>query len=130
MKFCEEVPKEKIIETALNLINKSKKSINMTMDMSDEINSPLPKQYYKQLRFNLKRGIKINRYVYGSKKLIKKIKNLYPEIKIHFGGKIILYQRMLIIDKRLGIFSLNNKVFFTNFEPLVKSLLKYAKIYK
>ncbi|PIV09846.1 hypothetical protein COS31_00465 [Candidatus Roizmanbacteria bacterium CG02_land_8_20_14_3_00_36_15] len=130
MKFCEEVPKEKIIETALNLINKSKKSINMTMDMSDEINSPLPKQYHKQLRFNLKRGIKINRYVYGSKKLIKKIKNLYPEIKIHFGGKIILYQRMLIIDKRLGIFSLNNKVFFTNFEPLVKSLLKYAKIYK
>lgn len=128
MKFCQEIKKEKVFDMAMDLINKSKKNINITMNIEEELNNPLPKKYHQKLILLLKRGIKINRYVFGPKKLLKKIKKRYPEIKTHFGGSLEKYQRMLIVDEKQGLFAVNGIVFFSRFKPLIKSLLKYVKI--
>lgn len=130
MKFCQKIKKEKVLNIAINLIIKSKKTINMTMDMQEEINNPLPQKYHKKLVKLIKNGVEINRYVFGPKKLLKKIKKSYPEIKTHFGGSLEKYQRMLIVDGKQGLFAVNGIVFFSRFKPLINSLLEYVKIYK
>jgi sugar-specific transcriptional regulator TrmB len=127
MSFCEEIKKE-VINKAISLIKSSKKIIEMTMNMEEELVNPLPQKYHGLLKKLVKKNIKISRYTYGDKKLVSKIKDLYPQINIIYSGNLNKYQRMLIIDRNYGLFSINGKVFFTNFKPLIKSLLEYAKI--
>jgi len=128
MKFCQEIKKGKVLARAMQLITTAKKTVDMTMDMVEEIAQPLPKKYHRNLVFLVKKGIKINRYAFGPKKLLKIIKGKYSEINLHYGGSLKNYQRMLIVDKNKGLFALGNQVFYTSFEPLVNSLLNYAKI--
>ena len=128
MKLCTEVNKNQVLQFALKLVNRAKKNITATMDMDEEIKNPLPAIYHKKLKELSKKGIVINRYVYGPKKLLNVIKKMYPEIITHYAGSIENYQRMLIVDKNEGIFRMKNGVFYTSFKPLVLSLLKYVKI--
>ena len=130
MIFCEEIKKNEVLKTALKLIGESQKTINMTMNMADELTNPLPAIYHRKLLKLIQKNIKIDRIVFGPKKLFKKITDKYPEINIKYGGDLNKYQRFLIIDKKMGIFSLNGHVFFSQYEPLIKSLLEYVKIYK
>lgn len=128
MKFCQEIKKEKVLEFAMNLIGSSKKNIDMTMHLEEEIKKPLPNKYHKKLAELARNNILVNRYTYGAKKLFNIIKLRYPEINTHYKGSVQKYQRILIIDKEKGLFNLNGHVFFTSYKPLIKSLLKYVKI--
>lgn len=112
----------------MRLVRGSAKSIYMTMDMQEEIDSPLPKTYHDLIEQKAKRGIQIHRYMYGKKTIFNKMMKLYKGVKIYYGGTLNNYQRMLIIDKRIGMFGLNGSIYITQFDPLIKSLLDYAKI--
>ena len=114
----------------MNLIKSSKKNINMTMDLKEEIEKPLPKIYHNTLSKLAKKSIIITRYGFGSKQLFNNFKNKYKEVIMYYGGSLNKYQRMLIVDEKQGLFVVNGIVFFSRFKPLIKSLLKYVKIYK
>lgn len=128
MKFCIPIQKDKIIRKAISLIMMTKKSIDMTMDLKEELTNPLPNSYHKNLDIMSKNGIKIVRFTYGNKNDFVQIKKLHPAIETYYKGKINLYQRILIIDKSFGLFALSGTVYFTSFRPLIKCLLKYVKI--
>lgn len=128
MKFCRLVDKKNVITSAMRLLRCSKKSIHTTMDIQSEINSSLPKRYHDLIARRAKHGIHIYRYAYGTKPMFNIIKNNYEGVQMYYGGTINHYQRMLIIDKKMGMFGLEENIFFTLFEPLIKSLLDYAKI--
>jgi len=129
MKFCVQINKKNVLKTAMTLISSANKNIDITMDVAEELRNSLPDEYHKRLTNLLKKGIKISRYVFGPKNLFKIIKNKYPMINTYYSGEINKYQRMLIIDKEKGLFAVNEKVFFTEFKPLIKSLLEYVRIY-
>jgi hypothetical protein len=128
MKFCRPINKKSAVQNAMRLVRGSAKSIYMTMDMQEEIDSPLPKTYHDLIEQKAKRGIQIHRYMYGKKTIFNKMMKLYKGVKIYYGGTLNNYQRMLIIDKRIGMFGLNGSIYITQFDPLIKSLLDYAKI--
>jgi len=86
------------------------------------------KKYHALITQRAKHGIHIYRYVYGTKPMFNKIKNNYEGVQMCYGGSMNRYQRMLIIDKKMGMLGLGGNIFLTQFEPLIKSLLDYAKI--
>ncbi|MFH0773777.1 MAG: hypothetical protein V1922_05705 [bacterium] len=128
MKFCRSINKKNAVQNAMKLVRSSVKSVHMTMDMQGEIDSPLPKTYHNLIEQKAKQGIQMYRYTYGKKTLFNKIKSSYKGVKMYYCGTMNNYQRMLIIDKKIGMFGLNGNIYFTRFEPLIKSLLDYAKI--
>ena len=111
------------------LINKAKKIIEMTMDMEEEIKSPLPLNYHKNLAKLFEKGIKINRYVYGAKKFTSIIKNLHPEISTIYVSNLENYLRILIIDKKEGIFKLKNVKNVLNIMSLINFHVLVLKLY-
>lgn len=128
MKFCTLIDKDKAVKFAMKILLQAKLSIHMTMDLQGEIDHPLPKTYHETLFHLSKRGISIYRRAYGTKTLFKKMRKSFAGVKMFYGGSMNHYQRMLIIDKKRGMFALYDRIFFTTFEPLIKSLLIYAKI--
>lgn len=128
MNFCTPINKKSVIISAMSLLSEAKKTIYVTMKMQSEVDHPLPKKYHNLITQLAKHNISINRYMFGEKKLFNKLRGRFDGVHIHYGGEMELYQRMLIVDKKKGLFALNNKVFFTDFKPLIKSLLKYVKI--
>lgn len=128
MKFCTLVEKDKAVKFAMKLLARAKSTIDMTMDLQGEIDHPLPKTYHETLFHLSKKGISIYRRAYGTKTLFKKMRKSFAGVKMFYGSSMNHYQRMLIIDKKMGLFVLNDCVFFTTFVPLIKSLLNYAKI--
>lgn len=128
MKFCKQIQKDKIIKKALSLLKRAKERIDTTMDLKEELISPLPMAYHENLAKLSKREVVVSRYTYGGRKNYEKMKKMYPTINTYYMGKMELYQRMLIIDESFGLFALSGNVYFTSFPPLVQSLLKYVKI--
>ena len=128
MKFCSTINKEVAVANAMTLLRKAKKNIHLTMDMQGEIDHPLPQKYHHLIARLVKRKIMVVRYMYGDINLFEKMKNRYEGVRVYYGGKIDRYQRMLIIDKRRGMFALNGNIFFTAFKPLVNSLLSYVSV--
>src|SRR3989338_4959792 len=128
MKFCIPLDKDNAVKFAMGLLLRAKLSVHMTMDLQGEVDHPLPKTYHETLFHLSKKGINIYRRSYGTKTLFKKMRTSFDGVKMFYGGTMSHYQRMLIIDKSMGMFALNGNIFFTTFEPLIKSLLIYAKI--
>lgn len=128
MKYCISVDEDIAVKFAMKLILRAKSTIYMTMDLRGEVDHPLPKTYHETLFHLSKKGICIYRRAYGTKTLFKKMGKSFAGVKMSYGGPMNHYQRMLIIDKKMGMFALNDCIFFTSFEPLIKSLLIYAKI--
>lgn len=128
MKFCQLIKKEKVFKMAMSLISKAKDNIFMTMNLEEEMKRPLPKTYHNALAKLAKKEVIITRYGFGSKRLFNNLKKKYKGVVMYYGGSLNKYQRMLIIDKKKGLFALNDNVYFTSFSPLIKSLMCYVKI--
>lgn len=128
MKFCTPVDKDKSVKFAMALLLRANLCIHMTMDLQGEVNNPLPKKYHEELSHLSKKNINIYRYAYGNKILFKKMRASFAGVKMIYGGPMNHYQRMLIIDKKVGMFALGGNIFYTTFKPLIQSLLIYAKI--
>lgn len=127
MKFCTLVEKQNVLSTAIKLVNSAKTKILVTMNTDEEIREPLPEVYHNLLTKKAGQGIKIVRYGYGTRKSFLKLRPKSKNITFIYGGNLSLYQRMLLVDKSRGIFSLEGTVYLTKFKPLVNSLVKYVK---
>jgi hypothetical protein len=128
MKFCKPINKKNVVQNAMKLVQNSVKCVHMTMDMQGEIDFPLPKKYHDLIEQKARQGTQIYRFAYGKKTLFNKMMTLYKGVKMYYGGDMNTYQRMLVIDKKIAMFGLNGNIYVTQFGPLIKSLLDYAKI--
>jgi hypothetical protein len=128
MKLYSQISKKQAIEFAKNLVIKAKKEIIATMNVDEEYSHPLPESYHNLLAKKVGNGIMVTRYGFGSIRVFKKLQSHYPVIRFLYVGKIDSYQRMLITDKKRGMFAVGNKFFYTDFVPLIESLVKYIKI--
>jgi hypothetical protein len=129
MKFAQALEPEKVIDTALFLVSDAKAEITATMNVNEEVRLPLTAEYHLAITEVISRGVKVIRFGYGKKENFGALKKIYKTQKIEFkyAGKLDTYQRMLIIDRKKGIFKLNDTVFYTEFLPLVQSLVKYVE---
>ena len=128
MKFCVKIEKYDVLAKALLLVKKAQKEIIVTMNMQEEIVAPLPSIYHKLLDKKIDGKLKVIRYGYGRKELFNKLKKKYARITFIYKGSIRKYLRMIVIDRKRGMFSVNGQVFYTGFRPLVLCLMIYADI--
>lgn len=131
MKFAQLILQENILNTAISLVNSAEKEIFVTMNVDEEIMTPLSLKYQKAIINATDRGVHIVRYGYGSMKNFREIKKLYQaqNVTFEFAGDLTKYQRMLTVDKKRGIFKLNSNVFYSQFPLLIESLVQYAHIH-
>lgn len=128
MKFCQSVTKKRVLPTAMKLVQSAKKEILVSMNVDEELDIPLPDAYHTCISRKIEQGIVVKRFAFGSKRVYQKLKHHYKGVHFYYCGDISHYQRMLITDKKRGLFDLDGTVFYTTFIPLISSLVKYIKI--
>lgn len=126
MKLCSEISQENLLTDAFDLVGSAKEEIFATMYLDEEIEQPLPEEYHLLLLDKKRAGVSVVRYGYGTKRAYQKIAKLHSEIQLVYRGSIHGYQRMLLIDRQKGLFSVNKKYFYTEFLPLVQALVSFA----
>lgn len=98
------------------------------MDLAEELKFPLPKSYHQLIFTKAKKGVNIKRLGFGRVKDFNSLDKNFSIIKNLFfvyAGSLKNYQRMLIVDRKQAIFKVGNQVVFTDFQPLVLSLVKF-----
>lgn len=134
MKNITHIKKENIRDKVISEIKKAKKEILATLEVTEEIRSPLPKSYFLLLSKKKKEGLKINRVVFGSKKVYYTYLKDHKLKKIPFNGKHTVsknYKRMIMIDGAKLFFSRKisgkNKFYFTVNPIIVQDYKRYFK---
>lgn len=127
MKLCREVSKAQLLTQAISLVSSAKEEIFATMHLDEESEKPLPREYHLLLLSKKRAGVNIVRFGYGSKKAFLTISKLHSDIDLVYRGSDEYYQRMLLVDGQKGMFSVSNKFYYTEFEPLVRALRLFAK---
>lgn len=128
MKFCDQILKKKAVGLAKKLVAGAKKEIIATMNVDEEVAHPLPQFYHDLLTKKVYEGIRVTRYGFGSIRMFKKLKRRYPVIGFLYAGSLKHYQRMLIVDKKHGMFGLGGKIFYTEYASLALHFVKYVEI--
>jgi hypothetical protein len=98
------------------------------MDMNEEIHLPLPPAYHRLIVRKSKEGISVKRFGFGSKQAFAKLAKHYPGVQFVYAGEMNMYQRLLLIDRKRAMFGLAGTFFYTEFVPLIESLVKYIQI--
>ncbi|MDP3948680.1 MAG: hypothetical protein Q8Q17_01885 [bacterium] len=127
-----EITPAEILKTAMRLIRSARKTIRATMNAAEEIEHPLPREYFLLLPKKMAAGILVQRVGFGNKKDFSSIKDRieinHPYYKFHRIGKRN-YKRMLLIDNSKLLFAKkekgHNRYFYTEDKKLVGYYKKY-----
>lgn len=139
MSLIKLIPKNSVLNTAINLINKSKKTLNMTMIMEDELNSFSP-DYIRLLKSKIAKGVMIQRIGFGSKKQYQQALQQLSYLKLPknfifiYCPQIAIAQRLLISDEKEMLFAVytdkkNKLVFYTKSKEVINGFLNYFNKY-
>ena len=128
MKFCKVIQNKFVLQSALKLVRSAHKEILATMDMTREIKSPLPVKYHRLIAHKASEGMVIKRLGFGPKRAFTMLVKQNAGIRFVYAGEMNAYQRLLIVDRRRGMFGLGETIFYTEFVPLIDSLVKYTEI--
>ena len=126
------VPKQKVLQKGMRLIQKSKRSLYLTMIMKLELRTTR-KEYVDLIKRKISQGIVIKRIGFCTKREYEEAKKQMDlvfsprnfQFKYFTKGRV---QRMLIADKKEMLFAICSKrerhVFFTKDALIIKSFLK------
>ncbi len=134
MGIIKNISKKQILQTALRLVGKSKKTLHLTMFMEEELYNSSQK-YVRFLRKKISQGILVKRIGFGTKSQYKSALKQLGLIKLpknfHFLYSISKnIQRLLISDKKEMLFAVytgnrSKIVCFTKSHLIVKAFLNY-----
>lgn len=132
MSTLKEIEQSNILQKAISIVISAKKELLVTMDLAEEIESPLSSEYFFLLNKKMEQGVKITRVVFGTKDDFKRFNKKHNIINKNY--KCVLaknknYQRMLLVDRQKILFAIdknNEKQFFYTVDPQhIKIFLKY-----
>ena len=129
-----EVDASEILKTAMRLIQSARKTIRATMNAAEEIEHPLPREYFLLLHKKMGVGILVQRVGFGNKKDFSSIKDKveinHPYYEFHRTEKRN-YMRMLLVDDSKLLFAMkekiNNRYFYTEDKKSVEYYKKYFR---
>lgn len=122
------VNKNKIIKEVRNEIADARKEIFATMLMSDELGKPLPESYHRLLQKKTEEGIYLNRLGFGTKEEYNQINKNYTftkNYKLVCVSDLKEYQRLIIIDREIVFFAIENRFFKSTYSPIIRAFLDY-----
>ena len=125
MKPIVEIPEYKIIDKVVSLVDKTIKGLLVTTSLRD---SDLPKKYNLTLRQVLDRGIKVERYCFGSLKKFKEYQKMIDKrIKLFLVRDQKFYQRLIISDNSKMFFKIGKHFFYTENPLIIKGFVEYIR---
>ncbi len=127
MKFITQVQSSDVVHFATRLVKRAKIEVFMTMDMVEESRQPLPQNYHRLVSLQAASGISVIRYGYGPKIMYKQLAKKFADIQFRYGGNLSGYQRMLLVDKRYGLFRVDDRIYYTTVTDLVSALRVFAE---
>lgn len=118
-----------IVKSVMGAINSASSNILMTMDLTEELNSPLPANYHLLLSQKLDRGVRITRVGFGTEQEFLQVAQTrsFPSENFTFKHNPNLeeYQRMILLDGTILFFRYNG-VFFRSTDPsLIEQFQQY-----
>lgn len=118
-----------IIRTVMSTVMTATSSIVMTMNIPEELNSPLPTDYHLLLSQKLEEDIEITRIGFGTEQEFLKVAQThsFPLGKFTFKHNPDLeeYQRMILIDGAV-LFFRHDTIFFRSTDPtLIEQFQQY-----
>ncbi len=128
MNICTSISKHRAVEVAMRLVGGAKTEIVVTMQVEEELVHPLPLSYHKLLEKKVREKIVVTRYGFGSQSTFQKLAPRYRSIRFLYAGRTERYQRMLIVDRKKGLFSFEGKIFYTQYPALAAFFVKYVEI--
>lgn len=127
-----EIASDKIIGVAMSLVSSAAQEITATMDLEEEIRSPLSVEYFSLLKKKAHEGITVTRLAFGTKSdftiFMNRLEKLPANYKcIHTDSTD--YRRMLLVDNSKMLFALEEsngrKYFFTEDVSSISTFTKY-----
>ena len=132
MSTLKEIKSAFILQKAMFIVNLAKREILATMNLAEEIKTPLPLEYFFLLEKKIKEGVKITRLAFGEPSELK-IFNKKHKIKSKnyrcFLSTTKNYKRMLMVDGKHLLFAIGvqnkRKFFYTKNPQIIKKFSNY-----
>jgi hypothetical protein len=130
----QEITETNILKKAMSIVASARKNILVTMDLSQELNQPLPPEYFRLLEQKLNQKVALKRVAFGTQdefdEFMRKHSVGSPDYHCVLA-KTPDYFRMLMVDESQLLFSLRTpkgrKFFFTQNKNDIKEYLEYFK---
>lgn len=127
--LIKQIDKKDILSQVTKAVKSAKEEVVATMLLSEERISPLPHVYHELLKEKLVNGVKIKRLGFGTRgdytiinnRLVMDSKNYH----FRYVSSISEYQRLLVIDKKIFFFGLDELFFQSSYPPLIKAFLEF-----
>lgn len=129
---CQPINKEDIVKTVTGEVGEARQEITMTMLLSEELVSPLPRTYHDLILQKLLEGVEIRRIGFGNEQDFNQVVNRLqvesPNFRFDQISDISLYQRMILIDKSKLFFSLEDGFYRSNDPSLIDIFSRYSDL--
>lgn len=122
--FCTEVETSEVLFRVIALVQSAKKELLISSSKQDTSNVQPNSQYFDALRAKIKSGVRITRYVFGTRNF-KSIDEL--GVVQLYSGTHHLYQRAVIADQSNAMFKFGESFYYSEYSPLIKALCLYFK---
>lgn len=109
MSTLQEVSSARILETVMDAVRSAQRLIYTTMDVREELEHPLPEEYFFLLNQKLNEGVKIHRVGFGSPEAIQIFLNRNPLSHPNYqftANTTSVYKRMILIDDKNLFFAI------------------------
>lgn len=123
--FCKSITKDQVLNLAIKLVKSANSKIIVTHSEQDKSSVKPNDDYYQSLEERILNGIRVSRYYFGNHKNYTHEKAVYKNINYIYAGSTESYQRCIIIDNKKMLFKLEDSFYYSEFKPLIESLLKY-----
>ena len=127
-----EVGASDVLKTAMSLVRSAQKSVRVTMQAVEEIEHPLPREYFLLLREKINNGVKVIRIGFGGTDDFEKIKEQVGFENPNYTFRMTKetdYRRMLLVDDSKLLFAKTDAngrhVFYTEDHSLIKKYTEY-----
>ena len=120
-----------IVRTVMNEVGSAENSIVMTMDMAEELGSPLPVAYHELLGTRLREGVQITRVGFGTPQDAEQIAQTRTFDSPYFtflqNDNATDYQRMILVDGNTLFFRYNGVFYRSTDGDIIEHFKQYFR---
>ncbi|MDP2951613.1 MAG: hypothetical protein Q8N55_04490 [bacterium] len=121
-----------ILQKVMEIVMLAKQEILATMDLSEELEKPLPAEYFFLLSRKMQEGVVVKRLAFGTDSNFKTFNNKNDIRSENYECVLATnknYKRMILIDRKYLFFAKETRgrrnFFFTTEKKCVKEFLDY-----
>lgn len=131
-KRYKEIDRLDIFQNAVCIIKLAKQEILATMDLAEEIEKPLPPEYFSLLQRKIETGVKVIRLAFGSVTDFEIFNQKYNITDKNYKCVLVKsenYKRMLLVDSKKLLFAIDNRnerrFFYSEDPQYIRKFFRY-----